>query len=182
MVEKVAQSFLKTFWSGEHASLVDVVHNDIPDHAVRPNMAIAVALDYSPLSKEQQKFVLDVVKKKLLTNRGLRSLSPDHLRYIGTVTGNQKERESATHMGTVWPWLIQFFVEAYLKIHKKGGLPFVKQILESFEEEMTENGVGTVSEMYDGNPPYTGKGAISQAWSVAAVVRALDIIRKYNDE
>ena len=182
MVEKVAHSFLKTFWNEEHASLADVVYNDIFDWSVRPNMVIAVALDYTPLSKDQQKQVLGVAKKKLLTNRGLRSLSPDHLRYRGMVKGNPEEREAAVHMGAAYPWLIQFFVEGYLKIHKKGGLPFVKQILESFEEEMTEHCVGTVSEMYDGNPPHLGKGAISQAWSVAGVVRSLDLIRICNDE
>ncbi len=182
MVEKVAKAFLNTFWSEGHASLADVVNNGIPDWSVRPNMVIAVALDYCPLSKDQQKQVLGVAKKKLLTNRGLRSLSPDNLRYKGTVKGNPEERESAIHMGAVWPWLTPFFVEAYLKIHKKGGLPFVKQIVESFEEEMTEHCVGTVPELYDGNPPHMGKGAISQAWSVAGVVRALHLIRKYNDE
>ena len=181
MVEKVARSFLKTFWNDGHASLADYVFDGQADWAVRPNMVIAVALDYSPLSKEQQKQVLSVAKRKLLTNRGLRSLSPDHLRYKGSVRGNPQERESAVHMGAVYPWLLQFFVEAYLKIHKKGGLPFVKQIVESFEQEMTENCVGTVSEMYDGNPPHTGKGALSQAWNVAGVSYALNLIQKYRE-
>ncbi len=181
MVEKVAHSFLDTFWSEEHACVADVVYKNQADWSVRPNMLIPVALDYSPLSKEQQKLILSVAKKKLLTNRGLRSLSPDHLRYKGTVKGNPEEREMVVHMGAVYPWLIQFFVEGYLKIHKRGGLPFVKQILESFEEEMTEHCVGTMSELYDGNPPHQGKGAISQAWSVAGVVRSLDLIRKYNE-
>jgi len=125
---------------------------------------------------------LSVAKKKLLTNRGLRTLSPDHLRYIGRVEGSPEEREHAIHMGAAWPWLIQFFVEGYLKIHKKGGLPFVRHILESFEKEMTENCVGTVSELYDGDPPYAGRGAISQAWSVAGVIYALDKIRECGEE
>jgi len=181
LVEKVAHSFLDTFWSDEHGYLADVVHNEQANWAVRPNMVIAVALDYTPLSKEQQKEVLGVAKKKLLTNRGLRSLSPDHLRYKGNIKGNPEEREMVVHMGAVYPWLLPFFAEGYLKIHKKGGLPVVKQILESFENEMTEHCVGTVSEMYDGNPPHMGKGAISQAWSVAGVVRALDVIRSYEE-
>ena len=181
MVEKVALSFLKTFWSDEHACVADVVHTNQTDWSVRPNMVIAVALDYSPLSKEQQKLILGVAKKKLLTNRGLRSLSPDNLRYKGMVKGNPEEREMVVHMGAVYPWLIPFFVEGYLKIHKRGGLPFVKQILESFEDELIEHCVGTMSEMYDGNPPHLAKGAISQAWSVAGVVRALDLIRRYNE-
>ena len=181
MVELVARSFLKTFWSEGHGSLADLVNDSQVDWAVRPNMVIAVALDYSPLSKEQQKQVLSVAKRKLLTNRGLRTLSPDHLRYKGLVTGNPQEREACVHMGAVHPWLLQFFVEAYLKIHKRGGLPFVKQIIDSFEEEMTENCVGTVSEMYDGNPPHAGKGAISQAWNVAGVKYALNLIQKYRE-
>ena len=181
MVETVAHSFLNTFWSEGHGLLADVVKDGVPDWSVRPNMVIAVALDYTPLNKEQQKQVLSVAKKKLLTNRGLRSLSPDHLRYKGSVKGNPQERESAIHMGAVWPWLLPFFVEGYLKIHKKGGLPFVKQILESFEEEMTQHCVGTVSEMYEGNPPHQGKGAISQAWSVAGVSYAMKQIRNYHE-
>ncbi|MFV0590629.1 MAG: amylo-alpha-1,6-glucosidase [Draconibacterium sp.] len=182
MVEKVARSFLNTFWSDGHGFLADVVKDEIPDWSVRPNMVIAVALDYTPLSKEQQKQVLSVAKKKLLTNCGLRSLSPDHLRYKGTVKGNAQERESAVHMGAVWPWLLQFFVEGYLKIHKKGGLPVVKQVLESFEEEMTQHCVGTVSELYDGNPPHQGEGAISQAWNVAGVSYAMKQIQNYNEK
>jgi predicted glycogen debranching enzyme len=181
MVEKVGKSFLKTFWHPGHEHLADVVRNEVADWAVRPNMVIAAALDYSPLSLEQKKSVLGVAKKKLLTKRGLRTLSPDHLRYSGNVEGSPREREMALHQGTVWPWLIQFFVEGYLKIHKKGGLPFVKQIMESFEEDMTEHCIGTMAEMYNGNPPHRAKGAVSQAWSVAGVVYATHFIQNYKD-
>ena len=180
MSEKVADAFLRTFWSEEHGYVADVVKNNQADWAVRPNMVIAVAMDYTPLSTEQQKQVLSVAKRKLLTNRGLRTLSPDHLRYKGFVSGGPEQREAAIHMGAVWPWLIQFFVEGYLKIHKGGGLPFVKQIIESFEEEMTENCIGNISEMYDGNPPHVGKGAISQAWSIAGISYAANLIQNCN--
>ncbi|WP_346861871.1 amylo-alpha-1,6-glucosidase [uncultured Draconibacterium sp.] len=181
MVKSVGQSFLKTFWSEGHGYLADVVKGKQADWSVRPNMVLAVAMDYSPLSKEQQKQVLSVAKRKLLTNRGLRSLSPDHLRYKGLITGSPDERESVIHMGAVYPWLLQFFVEAYLKIHKRGGLPFVKQIIESFEEEMTEHCIGNIPEMYDGNPPHVGKGAISQAWSIAGVSYAANLIQNYKE-
>ncbi|WP_347839526.1 amylo-alpha-1,6-glucosidase [uncultured Draconibacterium sp.] len=181
MCKTVAQSFLKTFWSEGHAYLADVVKDENQDWAVRPNMLIAVAMDYTPLSKEQQKQVLSVAKRKLLTNRGLRTLSPDHLRYFGIINGGPEEREIAVHQGAVWPWLLQFFVEAYLKIHKRGGLPFVKQIMESFETEMTENCIGNISEMYDGDPPHSGRGAISQAWNVAGVSYALNMVQHYSD-
>lgn len=182
MVKKVGKAFLATFWHDGHEHLADVVKNGIADWAVRPNMVIAVAMDYTPLSREQQKSVLSVAKQKLLTKRGLRTLSPDHIRYRGVVEGGPNERELAVHQGTVWPWLIQFFVEAYLKIHKRGGLPFVKQIIEDFEDDITEHCIGTMSEMYNGNPPHRAKGAISQAWSVAGVISAIHLIENYKEE
>ena len=181
MITKVGDAFLKTFWSEGHEHLADVVKDGKPDWSVRPNMVIAVAMDYSPLSVEQQKLVLSVAKQALLTKRGLRTLSPDHLRYKGAVEGGPNERELAIHQGAVWPWLIQFFVEGYLKIHKKGGLPFVKQLMEDFEDDMTEHCIGTMSEMYNGNPPHKAKGAISQAWSVAGVVYATHLIQNYKE-
>lgn len=181
MIPKVGSAFNKTFWVDGHDHLADVVKNGVADWSVRPNMVIAVAMEYSPLSREQQKSVLSVAKKKLLTSRGLRTLSPDHLRYKGVVEGNHNEREMAVHQGTVWPWLIQFFVEAYLKIHKRGGLPFVKQIMESFEDDLTEHCIGTMSEMYNGDPPHRAKGAVSQAWNVAGVVYATHLVQNYKE-
>ena len=180
-VKKVGMAFNNTFWNEGHDHLADVVKNGTPDWSVRPNMVIATALDYSPLTKEQQKLVLSVAKKKLLTNRGLRTLSPDHIRYKGVVKGNPQEREAAEFQGTVYPWLIQFFVEGYLKIHKRGGLPFVKKIMEGFEDEMAEHGIGTMSEMYNGDPPHAAKGAISQAWNVAGVIYATHLVENYKD-
>ncbi|MCK5730876.1 MAG: glycogen debranching protein, partial [Draconibacterium sp.] len=181
MVKKVGSAFNATFWNEGHNHLADVVTNGNPDWSVRPNMVITTALDYSPLSKEQQKLVLGVVKKKLLTRRGLRTLSPDHIRYKGVVEGGPNEREMAAHLGTVYPWLIQFFVEGYLKIHKRGGLPFVKQIMESFEGEAMKHGIGSMSEMYNGNPPHQAKGAISQAWNVAGVIYATHFVENYKE-
>jgi predicted glycogen debranching enzyme len=181
MIKKVGDSFLNTFWHTGHDHLADVVKDGKPDWSVRPNMVIAVAMDYSPLSLEQKKSVLSVAKRKLLTKRGLRTLSPDHIRYKGAVEGGPNERELAIHQGAVWPWLIQFFVEGYLKIHKKGGLPFVKQIMEDFEDDLTEHCIGTMSEMYNGNPPHRAKGAISQAWSVAGVVYATHLVQNYKE-
>jgi len=180
---KTGRAFLQTFWNKEHGHLADVVRNKQQvDWSVRPNMVIAAAMDCTPLSNEQIKMVLSTTKNKLLTKRGLRTLSPDHLRYKGVIEGNPDEREYAIHQGTVWPWLMQFFAEAYLKIHKRGGLPFIKQLIETFEEEMTEHSIGTISEMYNGNPPHKAKGAISQAWNVAAVIYSLNLIHKYSEK
>jgi predicted glycogen debranching enzyme len=182
MPEKVAGAFLHTFWNRGHDHLADVVKDGVPDWAVRPNMVIAVALDHSPLSKEQKKMVLSVTKRKLLTKRGLRTLSPDHLRYKGLVEGGPAQRDTAIHQGAAWPWLMQFFIKAYLEIHGNGGLPFAKQLLEVFEEAMTEHCVGTLSEVYNGDPPHKGKGAVSQAWNVAGIVSALHFIQEYKQK
>lgn len=177
--ETAASSFVNTFWSEGHGYLADVINDNPVDWAVKPNMIIAVAMEYTPLSKEQQKKVLSVTRRKLLTGRGVRTLSPDHLRYVGKISGNEESRENAMHQGAVWPWLLPFFVEGYLKVHKQGGLPFVKQIVESFEEEMTEYCIGGIPEMYDGDPPHRAKGSIMQAWSVAGISYALDMVKNY---
>ncbi len=181
MKQKVAAAFLTTFWSNDRQHLADVVKDKQADWAVRPNMVIAAALIHTPLSRDQQKSVLSVAKQKLLTRRGLRTLSPDHLRYRGFVEGNQDQRELSVHQGAVYPWLIRFFVEAYLRIHKRGGLPFVKQLMEAFEEEMTEHSIGTISEMYDGNPPHKAQGSISQAWNVAGVLYATKLVQNFKE-
>ncbi len=180
--EKVSRAFLKTFWNDGHEHLADVVQKGQADWAIRPNMVIAAGLDYSPLSKHQKKSILSVAQQKLLTKRGLRSLSPDHLRYRGTVKGNPDEREGASHQGAAWPWLMQFFVEPYLRIHQQGGLPFIKNLMDVFEEEMTEHCIGTLSELYDGDPPHKAKGAVSQAWNVAGVYYSLQLIHSYKQK
>lgn len=181
MIKKVGEAFVKTFWQQGHEHLADVVKDGRPEWSVRPNMVIAIAMDYSPLSNEQKQSVLNMAEKALLTKRGLRSLSPEHLRYRGIVEGGPNEREHTIHQGAVWPWLIQFFVEAYLKIHKKSGLAFVKKIMEDFEDDVTEHCIGSMSEMYNGNPPHKAKGAISQAWSVAGVVYATHLVQNYKE-
>ncbi len=177
--EKVGNAFLKTFWNQGHEHLADVVKDGNADWAVRPNMIIAAAMRYSPLSKDQKKQILSVAKQKLLTRRGMRSLSPDHLRYKGIVEGGSDKREAAIHQGSVWPWLIQFFTETYLDIHGAGGLPFIKAQLEKFEEALTEHCVGTFSEFYNGDPPHKGKGAVSQAWNIAGVFYALHLVNNF---
>ncbi len=179
MPEKIGNAFVRTFWKQGHEHLADVVYKGIADWAVRPNMIIATAMKYSPLSKEQKKHVLSVAKQKLLTKRGLRTLSPDHLRYKGVVEGGPDQREAAIHQGAVWPWLMQFFTEAYLAIHGTGGIPFIKNQLEMFEEALTEHCVGTLSEVYNGDPPHKGKGAVSQAWNVAGIYCALHQLKSY---
>lgn len=177
----VAQSFVNLYWSENRQYLADYIDGEYTDWSIRPNMLIAAALEYSPLDREKQKAILSIVKRELLTPRGLRTLSPRDPGYQGVCQGDYNQRELTIHQGTAWPWFISFFVEGYLNIHSRGGLPFVKKIIEGFEEEMTEHCIGTVSEMYNGNPPHKAKGAVSQAWSVAALIHATKLVEKYEE-
>ena len=180
IAELVSTSFINTFWDESKGYLADYVNGDYKDWAVRPNQVIACSLQYSPLESGMIKSVLSVVEKELLTSRGLRSLSPKHPDYKGVCVGDQKTRDLAYHQGTVWPWLSGHFAEGYLKIYKKDGLKLVKKMYEGFEETMFEHGIGTVSEIYDGDPPHKARGSISQAWSVSEVIRIKKLIDEYS--
>jgi predicted glycogen debranching enzyme len=167
---KIENSFVETFWDESKGYLADCVENNKKDWSVRPNQIIAASLDYSPISDDIKRAVIEVVKNELLTPRGLRTLSPNDPHYEAIYEGDQAKRDSAYHMGTVWPWLLQPFCRAYLNIYKKAGIQLVKQIYDGFEPVLTEYGIGSIAEIYDGNPPHQPRGAISQAWSVAALL------------
>jgi len=172
-------SFLETFWNPEKRYLADYVDGEYKDWTVRPNMVFATSLPYSPVREEVRKEVLSRVKQELLTPRGLRTLTPKSPVYKGIYFGVPAERDSAYHQGTVWPWLLGHFVEGYLRIHGKSGLSFIKSIYQGFEAVMTEHGIGTISGIYDGDPPHAARGAISRAWSVAELLRINYMIKKY---
>jgi predicted glycogen debranching enzyme len=178
---KIRDSFLELFWSDQKKYLADYVDENGPNWDVRPNQIFAYSLPFNVISKDQAKMMLDVVKSELLTSRGLRTLSPNHEKYVGIYEGNQEERDLAYHQGPVWPWLLGHFCEAFLKVHKKSGLQMVKDLYYGFEPEMTNAGIGTISELFDGNPPHEAKGAISQAWSVAELLRLKKIIDKFEE-
>ncbi len=184
--EKIAEiaktSFIHTFWDEEKGYLADVVRNEYKDFTIRPNQVIATSLPYSPLTDEIQHEVLHMIEAELLTPRGLRTLSPKDPNYKGIYRGSIMQRDLAYHQGSVFPWLFGQFADAYLKIHGESGLPLVKKILGGFEDEMFIAGIGTVSELYYGDPPYRGKGAISQAWNVAELLRTNDLINKYEQK
>ena len=174
--EIIKTSFSDVFWDNEKGYLADYVNDDYKDWSVRPNMIFAVSLPYSPLKENQAYSILNVVKSELLTNRGLRTLSPKNQNYKGMYDGDQKERDMAYHQGTVWPWLLGAYAEAYLKIMGNSGIEVIEDIYNSFEEVMDDRGIGTISEVYNGNPPHTARGAISQAWSVAELLRIKSMI------
>ncbi len=177
--ELIQQSFVDQFWSEDKGYLADYVSGDYKDFSVRPSQLIAVSVDHSPLNSEMKNSILDVAKSELLTPRGLRSLSPKNEAYKGVCEGNQDQRRRAYHQGTVWPWFLEHYAKGLLDVHKKTGLSQVKKIFDGFEEEMSVRGIGSISEIYDGNPPHYGKGAISQATGVAALLRINEMIETY---
>ncbi|WP_114748067.1 amylo-alpha-1,6-glucosidase [Pleomorphovibrio marinus] len=176
--EKLKSAFVKEFWDDKKRYLADVVDGEEKDWAIRPNMVFSTSLPYSPLNDEQKSEVLEMVQSHLLTPRGLRTLAPDDPGYKGYYMGNQYERDNAYHQGTVWPWLMGHFAEGYLKLHGKSGKKFVENMISNFDGVMTQYGVGTVAEIYDGEPPHRPKGAISQAWSVGELLRMKYLVSK----
>lgn len=178
MSELCMQSFVSTFFN-EHGYLFDYVDGDNVDWSVRPNMIFAVALEYSPLDKAQKKSVLDMCTRELLTQKGLRSLSPKSGGYNPMYVGPQTQRDHAYHQGTAWPWLGGFYMEACLRLYKRTRLSFIERQMVGYEDEMTRHCVGTIPELFDGNPPFNGRGAISFAINVAEILRTLEFLEKY---
>ena len=177
--ELCGASFVSTFVN-EYGYLFDYVEpKDNPDWSVRPNMIFAVAFDYSPLSQAQQKSVLDVCTRELLTPKGLRSLSPKSGGYNPMYVGPQTQRDYAYHQGTAWPWLGGFYMEACLKIYKRTRLSFIERQMVGYEDEMSLHCLGTIPELFDGNPPFNGRGAMSFAMNVGEVLRTLELLEKY---
>lgn len=178
MSELCMHSFVSTFFN-EHGYLFDYVDGDNVDWSVRPNMIFAVALEYSPLDKAQKKSVLDMCTRELLTQKGLRSLSPKSGGYNPMYVGPQTQRDHAYHQGTAWPWLGGFYMEACLRLYKRTKLSFIERQMVGYEDEMTRHCVGTIPELFDGNPPFNGRGAISFAINVAEILRTLEFLEKY---
>ncbi|MDI9394559.1 MAG: amylo-alpha-1,6-glucosidase [Euryarchaeota archaeon] len=175
----VASNFERVFWNSEANCLYDTVSDDrsgnlIKDPSIRPNQIFAVSLPYTMLSPEKEKAIMDRVEKDLLTPFGLRTLSVDDPSYIGLYKGGPERRDSAYHNGTVWPWLLGPYVGAYRKVqnYSKKSLEDMRALLQGFDTHLETAGIGTVSEVFDGNFPYSPGGCIAQAWSVAEILRA----------
>jgi glycogen debranching enzyme len=171
LAERVKQSFAK-FWNVSAGYCCDVI--DAPgignDASLRPNQIFAVSLPQSPLPAEQQKAVVDVCARRLVTSHGLRSLAQKEPGYQGHYGGNSRERDGAYHQGTVWGWLLGPFVLAHLHVYadRTAAMSF----LEPLGEQIHSHGLGTLSEIFDGEAPFTPRGCIAQAWTVAEVLRA----------
>jgi predicted glycogen debranching enzyme len=181
--ELIRTSFIELFWDEENGYLADYVNdNEKRNMQVRPNMVIATSLPYAMLNKDQMKSLLDIVNRVLVTPRGLRTLSPAEEGYCGIYSGNEEQRDKAYHQGTVWPWLIGPFCEGWLRVYGEGGVSRVRKLITGFEETLTEAGISTISEIYDGDPPHKPNGAISQASSVGEVLRIYNLLEtKYKE-
>lgn len=170
MADRVQASFSR-FWNAEQGYCFDVL--DTPagsDASLRPNQLLAVSLHHSPLDRDKQRAVVDACARSLLTSHGLRSLAPDDPAYRGHYGGDQHHRDSAYHQGTVWAWLTGPFVSAHLRVY--GDRSAARSFLEPLLDHLSGGCTGSLSEIFDGEPPYTPRGAFAQAWSVAEVLRA----------
>lgn len=176
---QIKDSFNTDFWDGDKGYLADCIKDGVHDWSLRPNQIFAVSLPYSPLDYEKQKAIVDIIKNKLLTPRGLRTLSPDDKAYKGRYIGNQRSRDNAYHQGTVWPWLTGPFAEAYLRIYGEKAKELLQTIYENFGPAVMDYGLGSIAEIYDGDTPQKPRGTISQAWSVAELLRMRKFIIEY---
>ena len=177
--EGILGNFAHLFYNESLGYLADYIDSSGAHYEIRPNMIFAVALPYSPLTSEQQRSVMRVVEQHLYTPVGLHTLSPRNPLYKGHYTGDQTERDEAYHQGTVWTWLLDAYVEAMAKVHdEETTLKLCKEILKALEKEMHRYGLGTIGEVFDGDPPHIPNGCIAQAWSVAAAVRILQRFEK----
>lgn len=178
MASLCKDAFVATFLNN-YGYLYDYVDGNMVDWSVRPNMILAAALDYSPLEQSQKKSVVDICTRELLTPKGLRSLSPKSGGYTPVCVGDQDHRTRVYHQGTAWPWLGGFYLEACLKLYKRTRLSFVERQLIGYEDEVMSHCLGTIPEYFDGNPPYSGRGAISFAMNVGEVLHTLALLEKY---
>ena len=179
MPERIRKSFLELFWYEREEFLADYVDEHGQNTFIRPNQIIACSLPYGMLGEGMKRSVIDTVRRHLLTPKGLRTLSPRNPLYEGRCVGDQPTRDRAYHQGTVWPWLLEHYVKACFDMHGKAFLPEARDMLKNFEEDISVSGIASINEIYDGDPPHNPRGAVSQAWSVGAILRIAQMIEAY---
>jgi len=175
---RIASAFNETFWIPEERRLGDVYRDGVLDRSLRPNQIFAVSLPYSPLDREHGLGVLEAVRSQLLTPYGLRTLALTDTGYRGCYEGGPEKRDAAYHNGTTWPWLIGHYGEALLRLSddKREARLELERCLEKLEEHLHAAGLGTISEVFDGDSPHRPGGCPSQAWSVAEVLRLTKLV------
>jgi len=184
MAEKAKKSYIELFWNGQRGYLADVVNEGGKDWSLRPNQIMAVSLDFCMLDKSKSKLIVDVVRKNLWSKYGCRTVDSLAPLYIGRYEGDWARRNRAYHNGTVWAWLTGPFVTSFLKVYghskEKRDYAYDNFLKPLFMEEVYRAGLGTISEIFDGDEPHLPRGCISQAWSVAEPLRAFveDVLLK----
>jgi predicted glycogen debranching enzyme len=174
---RVLRAFNERFWYADGGYLFDVVDGESGDDpACRPNQLFSISLDHPVLEASRWEAVMAVVRDRLLTPVGLRSLAPGHPDYKARYFGDLRSRDAAYHQGTVWGWLIGPYVDAWLKVHP-GEHGEARTLVRGFEEHLNQACIGSISEIADAEEPYVPRGCVAQAWSVAEVLRVLDITR-----
>lgn len=171
-------AFRELFWSPEKGYLADACDNEQKDWSFRPNQIFATALKYSMCTQKMSESILQKSKDKLLTTKGLRTLSKDDEKYIPFYQGNQKTRDFSYHQGIVWPWLLGHFAQGYVNVFRDNALPLLEKIYSGFNSDLDDYGVGLIGEIYDAEPPFEAKGTITQAWSVSELIRIKALINK----
>lgn len=172
------QAFKEMFWDNEKGYLADACKDDEKDWSFRPNQVFATSLKHSVCDQSMSISILNQVKEKLLTPRGLRTLSKEDDKYIGKYKGDQKTRDFSYHQGIVWPWLLGHFAQGFIKAIGTEALPLLEQIYHGFDDGIHDYGVGSIAEIYDGDYPFQAKGTISQAWSVSELLRIKAMIKQ----
>ncbi len=171
--------FNQYFWDSDRGYLADCVNENGKDYSLRPNQLLAVALPFSPLNYEQMSKIVESVTQELLTPYGLRTLSPHDEKYRGTYGGNQRDRDLAYHNGTIWPWLIGFYVDAALKVESKDSLKKrLNPIFTTLLDSLNYCGIDGIAEVFSGDEPQLANGCINQAWSVAELIRAQQLLQE----
>lgn len=180
--EAIKASFREKFWYGQEDYLADYVDSNGQNVYIRSNQIIACSLCYSMLTEAEKTGVIDIVRRHLLTTKGLRTLSPRNPNYKGRIEGDQPTRDRAYHQGTVWVWQLEHYVKANFDIY---GVDFINEavnIVRNFDEDISTAGLASISEIYDGDPPHHPRGATSQAWSVGAILRIQEMIEQYSEK
>ncbi len=173
----IKSSFQSLFWDRARGYLADSIDGDIADWSIRSNQIVAAAIPYSPLSTPQRKSVMTLVQEHLLTPCGLRTLSSIDPNYKPRCVGTQAQRDSAYHCGTVWVWQLEYYVRCGFELYGREFLPSAKKILAEFEQQIDVFCIGSIAEIFDGEQAHTPRGAISQAWSVGALLAIKKMIQ-----
>jgi predicted glycogen debranching enzyme len=178
--ENVKRKFMEVFWNEKDGYFYDCIDGEKKDSSLRPNQIFALSLPYPLVSGDRAKQVFKVILQNLFTPFGLRTLAPDDRNYKGQYIGNQIQRDNAYHQGTAWTWLLGPFITAMVRYYGEYGSDRAKMIIDNFARHFNTACIGTVSEIFDGDKPFTARGGIAKAWSVGELLRCYveDVIKK----